>query len=124
MIPASIPLLAPVAPDTPIAWRQGQSVSRVAFLRDVAGVASAVFNTSRELAGLLGIAVIGAILTSRQSHLIAAGRTPMDAYLGGYRLGLVVAGALVLSSGSYGTAPPEQAALSPVEGQLYFYVTD
>jgi len=39
MIPASIPLLAPVAPDTPIAWRQGQSVSRVAFLRDVAGVA-------------------------------------------------------------------------------------
>ena len=39
MIPASIPLLAPVAPDTPIAWRQGQSVSRVAFLRDVASVA-------------------------------------------------------------------------------------
>ncbi len=34
------------------------------------------------------------------------------------------AGALVLSSGSYGTAPPEQAELSPVEGQLYFYVTD
>lgn len=34
------------------------------------------------------------------------------------------AGALVLASGSYGTSPPEQAVLSPVEGQLYFYVTD
>ena len=34
------------------------------------------------------------------------------------------AGALVLSSGSYGATPPEQAALSPVEGQLYFYITD
>ena len=39
MIPASIPLLAPFAPDTPFAWRHGQSVSRTAFLRDVASVA-------------------------------------------------------------------------------------
>ena len=34
------------------------------------------------------------------------------------------AGALVLSSGSYGALPPAQAVLSPVEGQLYFYMTD
>lgn len=34
------------------------------------------------------------------------------------------AGALVLSSGSYGALPPAQAVLSPVDGQLYFYVTD
>ncbi len=34
------------------------------------------------------------------------------------------AGALVLSSASHGTTLPAQAVLSPVEGQLYFYVTD
>ena len=45
-----------------------------------AGVASAVFNASREVAGLLGITVIGAVLTSRQGAALAAGHTPADAY--------------------------------------------
>jgi acyl-coenzyme A synthetase/AMP-(fatty) acid ligase len=39
MIPASIPLLALAAPDTPIAWRHRQPVSRATFLRHVADVA-------------------------------------------------------------------------------------
>ena len=38
MIPASIPLLAQAALDAPIAWRDGQPVSRATFLRHVAGV--------------------------------------------------------------------------------------
>ena len=64
-----------------------------------AGVASAVFNASREVAGLLGITVIGAVLASRQGDALAAGHTPVDAYLTGYRTGLVLAGALVLAGG-------------------------
>ena len=50
-----------------------------------AGVASGVFNASREVAGLLGITVIGAVLTSRQSALLAADRrrwTPSSAGTG------------------------------------------
>ena len=35
-----------------------------------AGVASGIFNAAREVAGLLGITVIGAILTARQSAAI------------------------------------------------------
>jgi EmrB/QacA subfamily drug resistance transporter len=65
-----------------------------------AGVASAVFNASREVAGLLGITVIGAVLTSRQSSALAAGHTPADAYLTGYRTGLVLAAALVVAGGA------------------------
>ncbi len=65
-----------------------------------AGVASAVFNASREVAGLLGITVIGAVLTSRQGHALAAGHTPVDAYLTGYRTGLVLAAVLVLAGGA------------------------
>jgi EmrB/QacA subfamily drug resistance transporter len=60
-----------------------------------AGVASGLFNASRELAGLLGITVIGAILTARQSSVLRAGSAPLDAFLSGYRLGLVVSAALV-----------------------------
>src|SRR3954453_10208619 len=65
-----------------------------------AGVASAVFNASREVAGLLGITVIGAVLTSRQSDALAAGHTPVAAYLTGHRAGLLLAGALVVAGGA------------------------
>ena len=64
-----------------------------------AGVASAVFNASREVAGLLGITVIGAVLTSRQASAVAAGHSPVEAFLTGYRSGLVLAGTLVVIGG-------------------------
>ncbi|HEX3930295.1 MAG TPA: MFS transporter [Nocardioides sp.] len=65
-----------------------------------AGVASAVFNASREVAGLLGITVIGAVLTSRQSSALASGHTPVQAYLIGYHSGLYLAAALVVAGGA------------------------
>ena len=64
-----------------------------------AGVASGIFNAAREVAGLLGITVIGAILTARQSAALRSGHTPVDAFLTGYRTGLLVAGVLVLLGG-------------------------
>jgi predicted MFS family arabinose efflux permease len=64
-----------------------------------AGVASGVFNASREVAGLLGITVIGAVLTSRQSAALAAGHTPVDAFLSGYQAGLLLAAVLVVAGG-------------------------
>ena len=66
---------------------------------DRAGVASGVFNASREVAGLLGITVIGVILRARQTSEIQAGHPAITAFLSGYRLGLVVAGILVSSGG-------------------------
>jgi EmrB/QacA subfamily drug resistance transporter len=62
-----------------------------------AGVASAVFNASREVAGLLGITVIGAVLTSGQGAALADGKPPVDAFLVGYRSGLLLAAALVIA---------------------------
>jgi EmrB/QacA subfamily drug resistance transporter len=54
------------------------------------GIASAVFNASRELAGLLGITVIGAVLSSRERSALAHGATPTHAYLDGYHVGLLL----------------------------------
>jgi hypothetical protein len=62
-------------------------------------VASGLFNASREVAGLLGITVIGAILTARQGAQLAAGHAPVDAFLSGYRIGLIVAAILVAAGG-------------------------
>lgn len=63
------------------------------------GVASGVFNASREVAGLLGITVIGVVLRIRQSAELHLGRAPVTAFLSGYRLGLVAAGLLVCAGG-------------------------
>jgi EmrB/QacA subfamily drug resistance transporter len=65
-----------------------------------AGVASGIFNAAREVAGLLGITVIGAILTARQGAALGSGHAPLDAFLSGYRLGLIVAAVLVAAGGA------------------------
>jgi EmrB/QacA subfamily drug resistance transporter len=59
------------------------------------GVASAVFNASREVAGLLGITIIGAILRSRQGDALHHGTAPAPAFLDGYHAGLIVTIGLV-----------------------------
>jgi len=59
------------------------------------GVASALLNASREVAGLLGITVIGAVLRSRQGAALHHGAHPAVAYLDGYHAGLIVTVALI-----------------------------
>jgi MFS family permease len=61
---------------------------------DKAGVGSAVVNTSRQVGGSLGIALIGAIMT----HEIAGSRAP-EAFVHGLSVALVVA-ALIAFAGS------------------------
>ncbi|MFF5249762.1 MFS transporter [Streptosporangium sp. NPDC000095] len=63
---------------------------------DRTGVASGVLNVSREVFGLLGITVLGAILNARQSSLLAEGAGQLTAFLDAYRYTLVVAAAIVL----------------------------
>jgi EmrB/QacA subfamily drug resistance transporter len=59
------------------------------------GVASALLNASRELAGLLGITVIGAVLRSREGGALHHGATAAGAFLDGYHDGLLVTVALL-----------------------------
>ena len=57
-----------------------------------AGIASGMLNVSREVFGLLGITILGAILTNRAN---AATGAELHRYLTGYQFSLVVAAALV-----------------------------
>ena len=78
------------------------------------GVASALLNASREVAGLLGITVIGAVLRTRQSAALRAGAGPVHAFVDGYHTGLLVTIAL-LAVGvavSYLTLRPRTSAPS------------
>ena len=77
-----------------------------------AGVASALLNASREVAGLLGITVIGAVLRTRQGAALRSGADPVHAFVDGYHLGLLVT-ILLLAAGivvSYLTLRPRAAA--------------
>jgi EmrB/QacA subfamily drug resistance transporter len=55
-----------------------------------AGVAGALLNNSREMAGLLGITVIGAVLRARQAGALRGGASQTQAFLDGYHTGLWV----------------------------------
>jgi hypothetical protein len=59
------------------------------------GMASALLNNSREVAGLLGITVIGAVLRSSQGAELRRGVSPVPAFIDGYHAGLVATIALV-----------------------------
>jgi EmrB/QacA subfamily drug resistance transporter len=60
-----------------------------------ASAASGIINTARELSGLLGVTIIGAILTSRSSAAVRGGATPLHAFLEGYQLAIIIAAAIV-----------------------------
>jgi EmrB/QacA subfamily drug resistance transporter len=79
-----------------------------------AGIASALLNASREVAGLLGITVIGAVLRTRQGAALRSGTDPVHAFVDGYHLGLLVT-ILLLAAGvvvSYVTLRPRAAQLT------------
>ncbi len=64
---------------------------------DRAGVASGILNAAREVSALLGVTVIGAILTTRQATALGHGATPTRAFLAGYTTGLLAAAVLMLA---------------------------
>jgi hypothetical protein len=59
------------------------------------GMASALINASREVAGLLGITIIGAVLRSRESAALHHGASQAGAFLDGYHAGLLLTVALI-----------------------------
>jgi EmrB/QacA subfamily drug resistance transporter len=79
------------------------------------GVASGLLNASREVAGLLGITVIGAVLRSRQGGALHNGATPARAFLDGYQAGLLVTVALLAAGAivSYAALRPTQRQAPP-----------
>ena len=74
------------------------------------GIASALFNNSREVAGLLGITVIGAVLRARQGVALRRGVASATAFIDGYHAGLLVTIALVAVGAVVGYAALRRAA--------------
>jgi MFS family permease len=63
-----------------------------------AGLASGLVNTSLQVGGALGLAVLATLATSRTEDLVARGDSPVAALTGGFHLAFVIAAGLVLAA--------------------------
>jgi MFS family permease len=82
------------------------------------GVASGIMNVSREVFGLLGITVLGALLNTRRSAELGSGADPLSAFLSAYQFTLIIA-AIIVAVGipiSLWALRPSRTAAAPEAG--------
>jgi EmrB/QacA subfamily drug resistance transporter len=60
-----------------------------------AGLASGLVNTSAQVGGALGLAVLATLSATRTSHLLAGGSSNADSLVGGYHLAFVIGAGLM-----------------------------
>jgi EmrB/QacA subfamily drug resistance transporter len=81
-----------------LGWIAGPATDSVmgAVPEEKSGVASAMNDVTRQVAGALGTAVIGSLIASLFDSRVADGAAPADAFTGAMGIGFLIAGAVAL----------------------------
>ncbi|MFJ2022503.1 MFS transporter [Streptomyces sp. NPDC087897] len=83
------------------------------------GIASGLFNTTQQVGGAIGLAVLSAVVSSRTDTLTTAGKSEPEALLGGYHAAFLLAAGFVLLAlviGAVMLAKKEPERRQPAEG--------
>lgn len=85
-----------------------------------AGLASGLVNTSRQVGGGLGIAILITVATARASHLIGGGQAVPQALTEGFRLAYFIAAALVAlaAAATFALIPKPATAQGPTTRRM------
>jgi hypothetical protein len=85
---------------------------------DDAGLASGLFNTTQQIGGAMGVAVLSTLAASRTDGLLADGESQAAALTGGYHLAFTVGAGLLVAAFVVAFTvlrQPKQAPIQQVE---------
>jgi EmrB/QacA subfamily drug resistance transporter len=91
-----LPAIVLIGVGAGIAFPSLMTLAMSGATREDAGLASGLINTTAQVGGALGLAVLATLSTSRTNDLLDAGRSTASALTSGYHLAFVIGAALVV----------------------------